>query len=272
MSLTAAQSTPPEQADFPDPRPNFPDPRPQAAKKKLGQDAGLSIDAIIQRTHPKKRPANSLIDLGVEECFASLEAEEGVLREREREVARLRAEADERVRVVRETEILLDAREKILNDRESILAKRLANTSSDVSIAALDQSLKETRNALEEANKAMAEKEQVIAALRREMEELKATGPTSSAAEDDGDRPLGYDDITHKSLAEQVAFLREREAFIEQSENTLFDKAQTLQEWETRLQQSEHDQASSAPVDNQREAFPLESDVDGPIDFKRAAY
>jgi hypothetical protein len=33
--------------------------------------------------------------------------------------------------------------------------------------------------------------------------------------------------------------LREREAFIEESENTLFSKAQELQEWEARLQQEQ---------------------------------
>lgn len=47
------------------------------------------------------------------------------------------------------------------------------------------------------------------------------------------------------SLEEQVAFLRVLEAFIEQSENTLFEKAQSLQEWEMRLQQLEHDLKST---------------------------
>lgn len=266
MSTTAANSNLPKFADFPDPR-------PAAATKKQDNPGGLSIDAILQRTHPKKRPSNSLIDLGVEECFASLEAEEDALRAREREVAKQRAEADERVRVVRETEILLEAREKILDDREQVLAKRLASSSSDASasIAALDKSLHETRDSLGEANNALVEKEQVIAALRREMEELKAAAAATPAAADE-DRPLDYDDITHKSLADQVAFLREREAFIEQSENTLFDKAQNLQEWETRLQQSEHDQANAAEKDEPVTLVQPEIPDEGPIDFRRAAY
>ncbi|NDV61462.1 hypothetical protein G0Q06_03260 [Puniceicoccales bacterium CK1056] len=272
MSTTAAKSNPPEFVDFPDPR-------PAAQKKQMNPNAGLSIDAILQRTHPTKRPGNSLIDLGVEECFASLEAEEDALRNREREVAKLRAEADERVRAVRETEILLDARERILNDREAVLAKRLASTSKDGSIAALDESLKETRHALGEANEVIIEKDQVIAALRKEMEELKSAAPVAAPSADaDQDGPLSYDDVTHKSLSEQVAFLREREAFIEQSENTLFDKAQTLQEWETRLQQEEHDQDNAPEADNTSSApariqpNPVADTSDGPIDFKRAAY
>jgi hypothetical protein len=244
MSSTAAD---------PPPFIDFPDPRPSASKPKA--DAGLSIDAILQRTHPSKRPANSLIDLGVQECFDSLEAEEGALRERERETARLRADTLERERVVRETELLLGARERLLDDREKVLAARLANP-ADQNVAALDKSLKDTRDALFRANESVNEKERIIAALRAEMEELRAARP-ASAESASADAPTTYADITHKSLAEQVAFLKEREAFIEQSENTLFDKAQTLQEWETRLQQSEHDQANASQdcgVDNDHDA------------------
>jgi hypothetical protein len=261
MSTTAA--TQPETVDFPDPR-------PAATRTRLNPNAGLSIDAILQRTHPSKRPANSLIDLGVEECFASLEAEEDSLRERVRELARLRAETDERVRAVRETEILLGARERLIENREAVVTARLATSSADQGITALDKSLRDTREALEDSNQVISEKEQIIAALRKEMEELKSAASAAKPAPDQ-DKPLSYDDITHKSLSEQVAFLREREAFIEQSENTLFDKAQHLQEWETRLEQAQHDHVSAAPAEMAEEEE-QELDSSGPIDFRRAAY
>jgi hypothetical protein len=228
----------PKFADFPDPRPAY---RKPILKSKI------SVDAILQRTNPAQRPANSLAYLDVGDCFASLEEEENELREKERELVKLNAETNERIRVVRETEILLDAREKLLDDRESVLAQRLSGTGEDSALAALEHSLAESRRALVQANQSIAEKEEIIASLRAEIEALKAAAPApcaiaSDTAEDSGEAPYGG--ISHKSLAEQVAFLREREAFIEQSENVLFDKAQHLQEWETRLQQREHDHAS----------------------------
>jgi DNA repair exonuclease SbcCD ATPase subunit len=232
----------PKFADFPDPRPAY---RKPILKSKI------SVDAILQRTNPAQRPANSLAYLDVGDCFASLEAEENELREKERELIKLNAETHERIRVVRETEILLDAREKLLDDRESVLAQRLAGTGADNALAAMEHSLADSRRALAQANQSSAAKEEIIAALREEIGALKAAqtappGNASGAGENPGDEP--YAGISHKSLAEQVAFLREREAFIEQSENVLFDKAQHLQEWETRLQQCEHDHASEHRV------------------------
>lgn len=218
---------------------NFPDPRPGHKRPKL--EGKPSVDAILQRTNPSERPASDLVYLGVEDCFATLEAEEFAFKEKEREMARLRAETEERIRVVKETEILLEAREKLLDDREEMLAGRMNHHSSEGESAALDKSLKDTRQALNFANKSIAEKETIIAALRAELEQLKAARPIPASG--GADSALNsYHDITHKSLAEQVAFLREREAFIEQSENTLFDTAQNLQEWEARLEQREHDQ------------------------------
>lgn len=227
--------------DVPAQHPNFPDPRPKNKRPKL--EPGLSIDAILQRTNPSRKPSDRLADLGIEDCFASLESEDAALREEERRLSRLRAETFERIRVVRESEILIEAREKVLDEREAVLSKRLASTLPDQNLEELDKALKAARLSLREANAALSEKENIIASLYSEIEELKADRPFKELSEDDIDT-ISYQDVTHKSLAEQVAFLKEREAFIEQSENTLFDKAQNLQEWETRLQQMEHDQSS----------------------------
>ena len=229
--------------DVPPENPNFPDPRPKNKRPKL--EAGLSIDAILQRTNPARKPSERLADLGIEDCFASLESEDAALREEERRLARLRAETFERIRVVRESEVLIEAREKVLDEREAVLAKRLASTLPDQNLAELDNALKAARLSLREANQSLSEKEKLIASLQSEIEELKAARPTTELTEEDDDS-ISYEQVTHRSLAEQVAFLKEREAFIEQSENTLFDKAQHLQEWEIRLQQMEHDQSSSS--------------------------
>lgn len=242
---------------------NFPDPRPAVRKPRL------AVDSIIERTDPAQRSTQqsvqSLVYLGVEDCFATLEAEEDALKEREQDLSQLRAETYERIRVVRETEILLEAREKLLDDRESLLLERFSGTSPDKGMAALENSLKETQQALRQANESAAAKEEIIAELRAEMQELKAisTRITASASEES---PISYEQVTHKSLSEQVAFLKEREAFIEESENTLFDKAQHLQEWETHLQQQEHDQLSESGQGS--------SESDGqnrPIAFPRTA-
>jgi chromosome segregation ATPase len=235
---------------------NFPDPRPAVRRPRL------QVESIIERTDPNQRSVQSLVYLGVEDCFATLEAEENALQQREQDLAKIRAETFERIRVVRETEILLDAREKLLDDREALLAERMSGSSPDKGLAALDRSLKETRQALKQANDAVKEREEIIAQLRAEMEELKAIS-TRVAPAAAGESPMSYDKVTHKSLSDQVAFLKEREAFIEESENTLFDKAQHLQEWETRLQQQEHDLESGGSS--------VRTSENGPIAFPRSA-
>lgn len=204
-----------------------------------------SIDAIIQRTHPSQRRTNSLVEIGIQDRFSALEQEELDLKEKERDLIRLSAEIVERERVVRETEILLDARDRLLDDREAVLSARHGNDAEDHSITVLEKSLEDMREALDMANDALAEKERFITGLRTEIEQLSVVPPVPEGKEA-GPAPISFDTVAHPSLSDQVAFLREREAFIEESENTLFDKAQALQEWETRLQQNEHDQASSA--------------------------
>jgi DNA repair exonuclease SbcCD ATPase subunit len=250
MTDESAQSSLPTYANFPDPRPAVRRPR-------------LAVNSIIERTDPAQRSVQSLVYLGVEDCFATLEAEEVALKEREQDLAQMRADTFERIRVVRETEILLEAREKLLDDREALLAERMSGTSADKGLAALDRSLKETRQALKQANAAVNEREEIIAQLRAEMNELKAISSrvAPAAAEDS---PMTYEQVSHKSLSDQVAFLKEREAFIEESENTLFDKAQHLQEWETRLQQQEHDQDSATAQSGR-------GSQNGPIAFPRTA-
>jgi len=221
-------------------KPNFRvvDPAPNPKKKSP------SIDAIIQRTHPSQRRTNSLVEIGIQDRFTALEKEELALQEKERDLVRLSAEIVERERVVRETEILLDARDRLLDDREAVLSARHGDD-EDNSISMLEKSLEDTREALTMAKDALSEKESFIAGLRTELEELKTAPPVNEASPTDSP-PNTFEAINHTSLADQVAFLREREAFIEESENTLFDKAQALQEWETRLQQNEHDQTASS--------------------------
>lgn len=245
---------------------NFPDPRKGREKPSLR--SSQSVDAILQRTDPEKRSVSDLVYLGVEDSIAELEAEESALQDRERELAKVKAETDERMRVVKETEILLAAREKVIAERETMLAQRLSNSTPDKDMAALDKALKETRETLNRANEAIAEKEGIIGSLRSEMEELKAKANRSEESGGDANGPVtSYDEVAHKSLADQVAFLREREAFIEESENTLFNKAQELQEWETQLQQDAHDQESAHQADNTK----ADEQEITPIAFPRSA-
>jgi hypothetical protein len=260
----ASQRPEPSELIFAD----FPDPRPGARRPRL--ECRPSVDAILQRTDPTLRPANSIAYIDVGDCFASLEEEETALRDKERELIKLRAETLERVRLVRETEILLDARERILDQREASIAERSADSATGAGLAALEKSLRESRQSLTRANQTIAEKDELIGSLRADLEALKAQIASGPAADGDADTDADpYRPITHKTLTEQVAFLREREAFIEQSENVLFDKAQHLQEWETRLQQQSHDQGGANAERDGAGNAPASRTV--PIDFPRSA-
>lgn len=222
--------------------PDFPDPRTEH-QRSLSLKPKVSVDTILKRTDPDKRSVSSLVYLGVEDYFGSLEAEETALREREREVARVRAETYERIRAVKETELLLAARDKVLDEREAMLDARMEAEKPDERVAVLEQSLRATRVNLKEATTALEGRDKLIAELREEMKDLKAqleARPEAPATAGES-AEISYAQVTHRSLADQVEFLQEREAFIEESENTLFEKAQNLQEWETRLQQIEHD-------------------------------
>ena len=91
---------------------------------------------------------------------------------------------------------------------------------------------------LGQMNSELDEMRETVIRQKAEIEELKSASTDAYAV------------VTDKSLEEQVAFLQERETFIEQSENVLFDKAQHLQEWEARLEQAERGQASTASMES----------------------
>lgn len=203
--------------------------------------SGLSIDAILKRTRPDSKPSNNLIPFANTNRDAS-ETEEtsSDLIAWEKQLFQTRAELTERERLVNESEVLLSARERLLDNREELLSKRMSAFARDGDTEWLQKSLSETKEALTMANDALADKEEIIDRLQREVEELKQAGanaPANPPVESGSDDP--YAKVSDPSLAEQVALLQEREAFIEESENTLFNKAQELQERETRLQHAE---------------------------------
>ena len=236
---------------------------------KPAPKTGPSIDSILRRMEQNKNAPSPLGHIGADERFASYERNETEFREQRREVARLQAESMERMRVAKETEILLAARERLLEQREALITARQADAHQPPSqeISALEATLRETREALKQANQGINEKEEMIADLRAEMEQILAGGAEADSIP--GVTVDSYDGVTDPSLADQVAFLREREAFIEESENVLFDKAQQLQEWETRLQQMDHDQANPPPA--QPEDDEGDDDASEPLQFPSAS-
>jgi archaellum component FlaC len=252
--------------------PNFPDPRfEKPDKRKSLRLRPSSIDAMIREgaIEEVEEPGSGI---QYDDRAAALRDEAEALQKKEKEHAQLLAETLERVRIVRETEILLTSRERLLDKREAILSARVSSRSSDADIEALEQSLEETRNTLATANKVLDEKEEVITGLREEIAELESTldqvtspDQATTPVQEANTKPSDYDSITDMSLQEQVAFLKEREAFIEQSENVLFDKAQNLQEWETRLQQIQHDQVKA-----ELEAQGKGANAEGAIEFPRS--
>ena len=226
-----SQSKYPEIVDFPDPR-KFVDPRQKREKISLPRP---SLGTILSRmNHPDARSVNG--GQGTpSEIPGHMEDPGESLIDKQRELARIQAETTERIRVARELELLIAARENLLEKREALLNARLAGQSSDKEVSTLEKSLSDTRKALNKANQALAEMDGVVSGLRKEIENIRNAG----IDDDEGSATdlNEYEGVTHHSLADQVAFLKEREAFIEQSENVLFDKAQQLQEWEARLEQ-----------------------------------
>lgn len=235
MSLAVAEQ--PEVAHFPPP----PVGRDGKAIKR-----NLSIDSIMARTQPDRKETGNLIDFAARDHYDRLEAAVHELYQGRKELASLKAELAERERVVNETELLLSARERILDDREGLLAGSVA----DQDTRKLQQALKDLRQALDQANHVIEEKNHALSELRLELERQKQewseSAPAPMADAGEGVPVTSIEDIRHPSLADQVEFLKEREAFIEESENTLFNKAQELQEWETRLQQQAHDQGPAS--------------------------
>ena len=179
-----------------------------------------SVEKTLRQATPTRVVEDPQPLTGIEEYRSTLEREEEELREKQRDFARLKAETLERIRAAKELEILLDAREQLLDERE--------------------ESFKEVRDQLDQANRQLRESEETIARMRDEMDQLKQGQLQACAAVAD------TTGSSSESLAEQAALLKEREAYIEKSENVLFDKAQHLQEWETRLQQREHDLNNAA--------------------------
>jgi len=237
--MSALPEKVPEVVDFPDPRPKMVEARAGLSLRRP------SIDTIIQQMDPAKLKPSGSTDGDIEELNINIEQEESELRSKQREVARLQAESMERIRIARELELLLAARESVLDNRELLLSSRLVESVPDQKITLLEKSLNDSRKALSQANHALADMEGTISGLRAEIENIK----TISLEPEQESQPVPVDryaGITDQSLADQVAFLQEREAFIEESENVLFDKAQHLQEWETRLEQQEHDGMNTA--------------------------
>lgn len=194
----------------------------------------LSVDAILKRTRPGRQRPRNLIPFDDQEHNSPSsykpESEPAThLHEQQQHLFQLRANLVERERVVNESELLIAARERLLDNREQLLQNRLASSEGNERTTLLQRSLDETRQALTLANQAINEKDQQIADLQQQ---IAQPAPHAPATPD----PLLT--VTDSSLEEQLALLREREAFIEESENTLFAKAQELQEWETRLQQA----------------------------------
>ncbi|MEX0330614.1 MAG: hypothetical protein AB3N64_04250 [Puniceicoccaceae bacterium] len=245
--MSAAPEQIPEVVNFPDPRKfpdprTFPDPRKGLEQRKKRKRISLprpSIDTILKRTDPTKVNAVEDADPTQIDCFMGEEPGEAEIIAETDKIARLKEESLERIRAARELEVLLETREKQLDQRETEINSRLAENVSHHLGLDKPQPPIVVQQELQEARQLMAEKEELIASLRAEIEQLK-----EAAAQSDGQDDDGYEAVTDLSLEEQVAFLREREAFIEQSENVLFDKAQQLQEWEASLEQVEHDQKS----------------------------
>jgi chromosome segregation ATPase len=221
---------------------NFPDPRPQRQRIALKKP---SIDNILSRMSRQDTQEQVMVEEPVEAAPVEMEPISETPPGELPDLARLQAETNERIRVARELELLLSARENLLENREALLSRRQTGVEPPADeFSCLEQSLNETQRTLKHASQTLADMEGTIASLRSEIDNLKRSGSEIEVAP--GEPVKTYDGVTDPSLAEQVAFLKEREAFIEESENTLFDKAQSLQEWETRLEQQEHDGKSQA--------------------------
>ena len=247
--MNALHETGPELIDFPDPRQAPPRRRERISLQKP------PVDSILKRmsqgedvSAPKNKPVDSSDDSDDPEALEEAEKEE--FRKERREVTRIHSESMERMRVARELELLLDAREKVLDNREALLKAQKSEYLPESDISAMERSLLDIRKVLETASDTLTKMEGILSSRRAKLvSELKsgAADPTVGNT-----KPVtGYDDITDASLVEQVAFLKEREAYVEQSENVLFEKAQHLQEWQTRLEQMEDD--SNAPESDDEE-------------------
>lgn len=205
-------------------------------------DALPSIDAIISRTRPVvdrsfNRQRSQLV--AREEA---VQAAEQVLETRRRELRELEIHLHEKERELLEWDRLVEVRERNLRKREKQLLDGL-----DEPAAASSGSIRE-RDELGRARAALQQREEELRVLSercarraRELDQreaelsARATSPTAAGA---ADRPSENTlrDWEHQ-LAQKEAMLKEREAFVEKSENVLFERAQELQILEAELEQ-----------------------------------
>lgn len=234
-----------ELVDFPDPRMVTPRRRDRISLQKPPVESILKqMTRGEEILPPPNKPQGKDEDPeDPDDPEAMEEAEKEEFRKQRREVARMHSESMERMRVARELEVLLEAREKVLDNREALLKAQNPEYLQDGDITAMERSLKDIRKVMEAATQSLTQMEGILSSRRAKLDSAKQSGTGQYGA---GKKISGYGDLTDASLADQIAFLQEREAYVEESENVLFEKAQHLQEWQTRLEQMEHDNASAA--------------------------
>ncbi len=200
-------------------------------------DSGVpSIDAILARARPRVDKALRRRESEVvERERALLEAEKRAQEEsralREREIT-----LNERERECSEREMLLDIRENNVAMRESLLANDGESDSPENGSASALRRYEDLRAKLESQER---ELRRLSEQLDRREEELRRREKTFESAEAGGNvqsNPADPDAAARlRELEEREKMLAEREAFIEQSENVLFNRAQELQELEAQL-------------------------------------
>ena len=220
-------------------------PRLGAVEETEAEEVVGSIDSILNRTREAR-------DRWTERQEAAMKAREAAVREQEREIERRLEEILAREtaliegeRELRETDMLLKARETVVTQREKRLkasggtrpgAPNPEHEAKAKTLEHWEADLRTQAEELERYEKALAarEAEQMVSSLGAEGPPSGAAsiapvqaGETARAAEAWTDRA--------RELDEREALLAERERFIEESENTLFAKAQELQELEVEF-------------------------------------
>lgn len=183
----------------------------------------LSIDAIIRRTRQSAEKATGQPQRPLASTppwmLDAIEPHPGddALEERFRELLLRERALGERERELQEEAMLLQAREQVLLRRETHVA--------DAPVDDSQQRAARDHVALQGEFERLLTRNQ---ALERRIADLEALPSFDH----------GEDEVPTASPAEgDLALLTEREAFIEESENALFEKAMALQELETHLAQ-----------------------------------
>ncbi len=162
------------------------------------------------------------------------------LREREATLAEREREAYENLK-------LSEAREQHLARCEALLANHAEGLSE---AAAWERTRRELENLAAELQHVQGEARghrERAQALEAELGELRAEHARTTSQ-----RQTQEGAATPAQIAEKARLLAEREAFIEESENTLFHKAQELQELETHLQNLQDQLKLSPAADGRR--------------------